>query len=169
MCRARFPKTNCSDQRRYDRQVRNRIGMNSMTHTEPRSSISSSPKHCRNWPPRSRLVIRHRCHFVKQRLRLATQTTIELLPIEWTASAKSPPKPVGMQQWLKSRTVGRGTAPGPQQRDSSATGRVKPNEICCQCPEARLLADCSGGNSRLSYLLGCGGRSFFDHEVGSQI
>ena len=49
-------------------------------------------------------------------------------------------------------------------KDSSATGRVKPNEICCQCPEARLLADCSGGNSRLSYLLGCGGRSFFDHE-----
>jgi hypothetical protein len=39
--------------------------------------------------------------------------------------------------------------------------RIKPSEICCHWLEARLLADCSGGNSRLSYLLGCGGRSFF--------
>ena len=69
--------------------------MNSVTHTEPRSSVCSSPKHCRNRPPRRRLVTRHRCHFVKQRLRLATQTTIELVRIERTASAKSPPKPVG--------------------------------------------------------------------------
>src|SRR6476660_8800410 len=55
--RARFPKTNCSDQRRYDRQIRNRIGMNSATHTPPRSSNSSSPKDFRNWAPRRRLVI----------------------------------------------------------------------------------------------------------------
>ena len=41
---------------------------------------------------------------------------------------------------------------------------MKPNEICCHRLEARLLADCSGGNSRLSYLLGCGGRSFFDQK-----
>jgi hypothetical protein len=27
-----------------------------------------------------------------------------------------------------------------------------------------VFEDCSGGNSRLSYLLWCGGRSFFDHE-----
>ncbi|HVH93169.1 MAG TPA: hypothetical protein VM783_17530, partial [Candidatus Acidoferrum sp.] len=48
-------------------------------------------------------------------------------------------------------------------------GRMTPSEICCQWLEVRLLADCSGGNSRLSYLLGCGGRSFFDQEVGSQM
>ena len=66
-----------------------------MTHTEPRSSVSSLPEHCCNRPPRSWFVIRHRCHFVKQRLRLATQTTIELRPIEWTASPKSPRRPVG--------------------------------------------------------------------------
>jgi hypothetical protein len=28
-----------------------------------------------------------------------------------------------------------------------------------------VFEDCSGGNSRLSYPLGCGGRSFFDQEV----
>ena len=28
-----------------------------------------------------------------------------------------------------------------------------------------VFEDCSGGNSRLSYLLGCGGRSFFDQEA----
>lgn len=28
-----------------------------------------------------------------------------------------------------------------------------------------VFEDCSGGNSRLSYLLGCGGRYFFDQEV----
>jgi hypothetical protein len=32
-----------------------------------------------------------------------------------------------------------------------------------------VFEDCSGGNSRLSYPLGCGGRSFFDQEVGSQM
>src|SRR6476620_4246031 len=94
--RARFPKTNCSDQRRYDRQIRNRIGMNSVTHTEPRSSISSSPKDCRNWPPRRMLVIRHCCHFVKQRIRLATQTTIELVQIKKTRECRVAPKPVSL-------------------------------------------------------------------------
>jgi hypothetical protein len=28
----------------------------------------------------------------------------------------------------------------------------------------KVFEDCSGGNSRLSYLLGCGGRSFFDQQ-----
>jgi len=42
-------------------------------------------------------------------------------------------------------------------------------EICCHRLERRLLADCSGGNSRLSYLLRCGGRSFFDQVLASQI
>jgi hypothetical protein len=87
---ARFPKTHCGDQRRYNRQIRNRIGMNSMMHTETRRSISSSPKHCRNWAPRIRLVTRHRCHFVKQRLRLATQTTIDYCPIEKNGERSSP-------------------------------------------------------------------------------
>src|SRR6266436_4787385 len=32
-----------------------------------------------------------------------------------------------------------------------------------------VFEDCSGGNSRLSYLLRCGGRSFFDQEVRSQM
>src|SRR5258707_14515541 len=32
-----------------------------------------------------------------------------------------------------------------------------------------VFEDCSGGNSRLSYPLGCGGRSFFDQEIGSQM
>ena len=69
--------------------------MNSMTHTKPRSSVSSLPEHRRNRPPRSWLVIRHRCHFVKQRLSLATQTTIELERIDRTAIAKSQKRPVG--------------------------------------------------------------------------
>ena len=143
--------------------------MNSVTHTEPRSSISSSPKHCRNWPTRRRLVTRHRCHFVKQRLRLATQTTTELVRIEKTGECKVAPKPSGMQHLLKSGTVGAADGARTSTKDFSATVRIKPNEICCHRLEARLLADCSGGNSRLSYLLGCGGRSFFDQEVGSQI
>ena len=66
-----------------------------MTHTEPRSSVSSLPEHCCNRPPRSWFVIRHRCHFVKQRLCLAIQTTEELARIERTASPKSPRRPVG--------------------------------------------------------------------------
>jgi len=36
-----------------------------MTHTEPRSSVSSLPEHHCNRPPRSWFVIRHRCHFVR--------------------------------------------------------------------------------------------------------
>src|SRR5262249_11552856 len=32
-----------------------------------------------------------------------------------------------------------------------------------------LAKDCSGGNSRLSYLLWCGGRSFFDQETARGI
>ena len=67
--------------------------MNSMTHTEPRSSVSSLPEHCRNRPPRSWFVIRHRCHFVKQRLCLAIQTTEELALSERTATPKSPRRP----------------------------------------------------------------------------
>jgi len=136
-------------------------------HTEPRSSISSSPKHCRNWPTRRRLVTRHRCHFVKQRLRLATQTTIELVRIEKNGECKVALKPPGMQHLLKSGTVGAADGARTSTKDSSATARIKPNKICCHRLEARLLADCSGGNSRLSYLLGCGGRSFFDQEIGS--
>jgi hypothetical protein len=31
----------------------------------------------------------------------------------------------------------------------------------------KVFEDCSGGNSRLSYLLGCGGRYFFDQEIGT--
>src|SRR4029077_9141144 len=45
-------------------------------------------------------------------------------------------------------------------KDSSATARIKPNEICCHRLEARLLGDCSGGNSRLSYQSGVGGGHF---------
>src|SRR5438067_5217953 len=56
--------------------------MDSMTHTEPRSSVSSLPEYCRNRPPRSWFITRHGCHFVKQRLCLATQTTIELVRTE---------------------------------------------------------------------------------------
>jgi hypothetical protein len=70
-----------------------------------------------------------------------------------------------MQRLLKSGTVGqRLTVRRTSTKDSSATARIKPNEICCHRLEARLLADCSGGNSRLSYLLRCGGRSFFNQE-----
>jgi hypothetical protein len=32
-----------------------------------------------------------------------------------------------------------------------------------------VFEDCSGGNSRLSYPLGCGGRSFFDQEIGWEV
>ena len=162
---SRFPKTNCGDQCRYDRQIRNRIGMNSMPHTELRSSIRSSPKHCRNWPPRRRLVTRHRCHFVKQRLGLATQTTIALVRIEKNGQCKNRPETC---RFLKSGTGGADGA-SDVNKGFVGDGRIKPSEICCYRLEARLLADCSGGNSRLSYLLGCGGRSFFDQEVGSQI
>ena len=131
-----------------------------MTHTEPRSSISSSPKHCRNWPPRRRLVTRHRCHFVKQRLRLATQTTIELVRIETNGERKVAPKPVGNAALLKSGTVGAADGASDLNEGFLGDGRIKPNEICCHRLEARLLADCSGGNSRLSYPSGVGGGHF---------
>ena len=132
-----------------------------MTHTEPRSGISSSPKDCRNWPPRRRLVIRHRCHFVKQRIRLATQTTIELVQIEKTGECRVAPKPVSL---LEERDRGQRLTPR-RNLNKEFRGIVRTaSEICCHRLEARLLADCSGGNSRLSYLLGCGGRSFFDQK-----
>ena len=45
-----------------------------------------------------------------------------------------------------------------------------PNEICLPIAGSsfstvEVFENCSGGNSRLSYLLGCGGRSFFDQEA----
>ena len=156
--------------------------MNSVVHTESHSSVCSLPKHCRNRPPRSWFVIRHRCHFVKRRLCLATQTTIELERIERTASARAPRRPVGnaalaeeRHRWSgAARRGGRATTSAVLVRwaDSASDlnkgflddSRVKPSEICCDWLEARLVAICSGGNSRLSYLLGCGGRSFFDQE-----
>ena len=108
-------------------------------HTEPRSSVPSLPEHCRNWPPRRRLVTRHRSHFVKQRLRLATQTTIELVRIEKNGECKVAPKPSGMQHLLKSGTVGAADGARTSTKDSSATARIKPNEICCHWLEARLF------------------------------
>jgi len=66
-----------------------------------------------------------------------------------------------MQFLLKSGTVGqRLTVRRTSTKDSSATARTKPNEICCHRLEARLLGDCSGGNSRLSYPSGVGGGHF---------
>ena len=66
-----------------------------------------------------------------------------------------------MQCLLKSGTVGqRLTVRRTSTKDSSATARIKPNEICCHRLEARLLGDCSGGNSRLSYPSGVGGGHF---------
>ena len=38
--------------------------------------------------------------------------------------------------------------------------RMKPNEICCHRLETRLLADCSGGNSRPLHPSGVGGGHF---------
>src|SRR5712672_2633861 len=140
--------------------------MNSVTHTEPRISISSSPKHCRNWPPRRRLVTRHRCHFVKQRLRLATQTTTELVRIEKTGECKVAPKPSGMQHLLKSGTLGAADGARTSTKDFSATDRIKPNEICCHRLEPRLLADCSGGNSRPLHPSGVGGGHFLIKKIG---
>src|SRR3954451_16274953 len=40
--------------------------MNSVTYTEARSSLSSSPKHCRDWPAHGRLVNGRRGHLLKQ-------------------------------------------------------------------------------------------------------
>ena len=56
-----------------------------MAHTEPRSKAGRLTKHCRNWPPRSWFVSRHRCHFVKQGLGLAIHTTSRLAQIESAA------------------------------------------------------------------------------------
>jgi hypothetical protein len=53
------------------------------------------PEHCRNRPARSWFVVGHCCHFVKQRICLATQTTIDLARIERTATTTSPDRPVG--------------------------------------------------------------------------
>ena len=179
-----------------------------MTHTEPRSSVSSLPEHCRNRPPRSWFVIRHRCHFVKQRLCLATQTTIELARSERTASAKAPRRPISnaafacraRHGWsgaarhrttrhyvscndsLGRRRVGLNDPrrrPGSCRRignhaesyppsinakfDSEAIGQTKRNFLPLvesSFSSVEVFEDCSGGNSRLSYLLGCGGRSF---------
>src|SRR4029077_10789294 len=125
--RVRFPKTYCSDQRCYDRQIRNRGGMNSMTHKESCGGISSSPKDCRNWPPRRRLVIGHRCHFVKQRIRLATQTTTELVQIKRPASAESPQNlSACLKEW------DRGAADGASEPQQRILGNVRTaSEICC--------------------------------------
>ena len=128
-----------------------------MTHTEPRSSISSSPKHCRDWPPRRRLVTRHRCHFVKQRLRLATQTTIELVRIEKDRRVQSRPKICQLAR--RAAALERQTA-SDLNKGFPGNVRMKPNEICCHRLETRLLADCSGGNSRPLHPSGVGGGHF---------
>src|SRR4029077_133361 len=94
------------DQRRYDRQIRNRIRMNSMTHTRPHSSVCSSPEDCRNRPPRSWFVIRHRCHFVKQRLCLATQTTVELPRAKEPLPQSRPNDLSALQRLMTSGAVG---------------------------------------------------------------
>jgi hypothetical protein len=102
------------------------------------------------------LVTRHRGHFVKQRLRLATQTMIELVRIEKNAECRVAPKPVSLleepQRWSYRRHW-----------TSTKISRQRPNEpneICCHRLETRLLADCSGGNSRPLHPSGVGGGHF---------
>src|SRR4030095_12194561 len=60
---SRFPKANRSDDRRYDGQIRNRVGMNSASNTKRAGSILRSAKHACNWSSRSWNVIRqvYRC------------------------------------------------------------------------------------------------------------
>ena len=150
-----------------------------MTHTEPRSGIPSLPEHCRNRPPRSWFVIRHRCHLAKQRLCLATQTTIELVRLEKQLAQSRPENyrqrsgrcraarsarccstpeghahSVSCNDSLGSRRI------GPQRNIPRRRPRI-PGKICCDRLGAHLVASkfskiCSGGggNSRLSWLSG---------------
>ena len=46
---------------------------------------------------------------------------------------------------------------------------MKPSKICCHWLEARLLGELFWGEQPPLTPVGCGGRSFFDQEVGSQI
>jgi len=158
-------------------------------HTEPRSSISSSPKHCRYWPTRRRLVTRHRCHSVKQRLGLATQTTIDLARIKRTASATAPRRPIGNAAFAcRAAPLERLTVRRTSTKDSSATSRIvspdwqpcrklppsmnakfdsvwqssRPNQAKFVAIGSKLvyLDDCSGGNSRPLHPSGVGGGHF---------
>ena len=145
-----------------------------MTHTEPCSSVSSLAEESRNRPPRSWFVTRHRCHFVRQALCLAIQTTMELARIENTTTAKSPGGSVGdaapaeeWHGWSGAATAERHATTGADslgrrrvgpQRSILGTVTIKPSKICCDRLDAHLVASrfskiCSGGggNSRLSW------------------
>src|SRR3954451_20532318 len=103
--------------------------MNPVAHTEPRSSIASSPKHCRNWPTRKRFVTRHRRHFAKQRLHLATQTTIGFADLK---ERRVQSRTQYVSAMLAGRRLVEALTPRPTStKGSSATARLKPSEICC--------------------------------------
>src|SRR5215831_7294737 len=121
MRRSRFPKANRGNERRYDRQIRNRVGMNSVTDAEPRGSARGLPKHRRNRSPRSWFGIGHRCHFVNHRLFLATQTTIESVRTESTASARTPRRPVGNEALFYGAALFKQRSPTLKQATTSAT------------------------------------------------
>ena len=65
-----------------------------------------------------------------------------------------------MQRLLKSGTVGAADGASDLNKGFLGDVRMKPNEICCHRLEARLLADCSGGNSRPLHPSGVGGGHF---------
>ena len=138
-----------------------------MAYTEARSSISSSPKHCRNWPPGRRLVIRHRCHFVKQRLRLATQTVIGLLRIERAASAKSSPN-ASAHEVLAGRPLARLMLHRPERRIAGRQPRSSRVKFVALGPKLVYLRIVLGGTAASHTCSGVGGGHFLIKEVGSQ-
>lgn len=81
--------------------------------------------------------------------------------VEKNGEYKVTPKLVGL---LKSGTVAAADGASDVNKGFVGDGGMKSSEICCYRLEARLLADCSGGNSRLSYLLGVGGGHFLIKE-----
>lgn len=158
--------------------------MNSVTHTEPRSSVSSLPEHRRNRPPRSWFVTQHRCHFVMQRLCLATQTTLELARSERTATQKSPRRSVGNAALAGERHRWTGSARRERTRhsvncnDSLGHRRAEPqrkiplrqpgrsrSKICCHWLKTRLVPSkfskiVLGGTAASHTCSGVGGGHF---------
>ena len=132
-----------------------------MTYTEPRCSISSSPKHCGNWPPRRRLVVRHRCHFVKQRLRLAIQTVKGLLRIRKERRVQNRPQtPWRMKRLREEQDRSRADAAPPSMKHSPATARSSRVKFVAVRPKLVYLRIVLGGTAASHTCSGVGGGHF---------
>ena len=149
--------------------------MNSEPDTEAHSNACGLPKNSRNRSPRSWFVSRHRCHFVKQRLCLATQTPTESAWLRGRRPQSRRADLSALQRLLKSGTVGTvlpnggrihhyvscNDSLGRRHVELNETflgnGHDEPGKLCCDRLDAHLVAPkfstiCSGGGGTAALI-----------------